>query len=84
MGKARKGILEEGSMVKHPKMFILILGVAAKPSVWFRSWVSLTHSEQWAQEKVLNLGLRGKQESFDGIETIVLALLPLFMLSVNN
>lgn len=44
LGKAREGILDKGSMVKHPKMFSLILGVAAEPTAWFRSRVSLTLS----------------------------------------
>lgn len=84
MGKVRDGILDKGSMVKHPKIISLILGVAAEPTAWFRSWVSLSHPEQWAQVKVRNPGLRRRQENFDGKDTIVLALLPLLVLSVNN
>lgn len=67
MEKAREGILDKGSMGKHPKMFNFIFGVAAEPTAWFGSWCLFTHPEQWAQVKALHPVVRRKQENSDRV-----------------
>lgn len=41
MENVGKSILDKGSIMKHDKIFSLVLSMAVEPTAWFLSWVSL-------------------------------------------